>query len=75
MKKYYPGPALALAFCIRIVLIVVIILVQVHWMNKTYKFEQKEFETSVLKAIRGVYEDLPLLYNSSLMLDSLVEKR
>jgi hypothetical protein len=26
MKKYYPGPALALAFCIRIVLIVVIIL-------------------------------------------------
>lgn len=56
-------------------LIVVIVSVQVHWMNKTYKFEQNEFNTSVLKAVRGVYEDLPLLYNSSLMLDSLVEKK
>lgn len=47
---------------------------QVHWLNKTYAFEKNEFNTSVLKSIRGVYEDMPLLYNTSIPLDSLVEK-
>ncbi len=55
-------------------LIAIIISMQVHWLNKTYAFEKNEFSTSVLKAIRGVYEDLPLVYNSSLSLDSLVER-
>ncbi len=54
-------------------LIAVIISMQVHWLNKTYAFEKKEFNTSVLKAIRGVYEDMPLLYNTSIPIDSLVE--
>ena len=48
---------------------------QVHWLNRTYAYEKNEFNTSVLKAIRGVYEDLPLLYNSSIPLDSLVENK
>lgn len=47
---------------------------QVHWLNKTYAFEKNEFNTSVLKTIRGVYEDMPLLYNPFIPLDSLVEK-
>ena len=55
-------------------LIAVIIGMQIHWLDKTYKYEENEFNVSVLKAIRGVYEDMPLLYNSSLTLDSLVEK-
>ena len=56
------------------ILIAVIIGMQVHWLNKNYALEKHEFNTSVLKAIRGVYEDLPLLYNSSISLDSLAEK-
>jgi len=56
------------------VLIAVIIGMQVHWLNKQYAFEKNEFTTSVLKAVRGVYEDLPLLYNASRPLDSLVER-
>lgn len=56
------------------ILIAVIISMQVHWLNKTYAFEKNEFSTSVLKSIRGVYEDMPLLYNTSIPLDSLVEK-
>lgn len=55
-------------------LITVIIGVQVYWLNKTYKFEKNEFNTSVIKSIRGVYEDLPLLYETSLKLQSLIER-
>lgn len=56
------------------VLMAVIISMQVFWLNKTYAYEKHEFTTSVLKAIRGVYEDIPLLYNNKTPLDSLVEK-
>ena len=55
-------------------LIAIIIAVQVYWLSKTYTFEKNEFNTSVIKSIRGVYEDLPLLYESSGKLQTLVEK-
>ena len=55
-------------------LIAIIIAVQLYWLNKTYTFEKTEFNTSVIKSIRGVYEDLPLLYESSEKLQSLIEK-
>jgi len=55
-------------------LIASIIVVQVYWLNKTYTFEKNEFNTSVIKSIRGVYEDLPLLNDSSRKLQSLIEK-
>jgi len=55
-------------------LIAVIIGMQVHWLRKTYKYEENEFNTSVLKAVRGVYEDMPMLYNQALTLDNQVEK-
>lgn len=55
-------------------LIAVIIAVQVYWLNKTYRFEATEFNASVIKSIRGVYEDLPLLFESSEKLQSLIEK-
>ena len=54
-------------------LIISIILVfQLIWLKKVYHFEQKEFDLSVLKAVRGLYEDLNL-YNSS-NLNELVER-
>ena len=55
-------------------LIAIIIAVQLYWLNKTYTFEKTEFNTSVIKSIRGVYEDLPLLYESTEKLQSLIEK-
>jgi len=39
------------------VLIAVIIGVQLFWLNHVYSFEQKNFNTNVVKTIRGVYED------------------
>lgn len=55
-------------------LITVIISIQVYWLNKTYQFEKNEFNNSVIKSIRGVYEDLPLLYEPSEKLQKLIEK-
>jgi len=55
-------------------LIAAIIGMQVYWLQKSYNFEKHEFNTSVLKTIRGVYEDIPLLFNIYAPLDSLVER-
>lgn len=57
-----------------VLLIAFIISMQVYWLNKTYKLEENEFNTSVMKVVRGLYEDMPLLYNSSLNMNNLVEK-
>lgn len=40
------------------VLVGIILLVQLFWINKVYNLEQKEFNTNVVKSIRGVYEDM-----------------
>lgn len=38
-----------------------IIGIQVHWMQRNYAYEKNEFNTSVVKSIRGLYEDLDLM--------------
>lgn len=55
-------------------LVIAIILVfQLVWLKKVYTFEQREFSHNVVKAIRGLYEDLDMsLYNYS-HLNELVE--
>ena len=37
-----------------------LVAAQLFWLNKIYNYEQKEFKTSVIKSIQGVYEDLEL---------------
>ncbi|WEK35108.1 MAG: HAMP domain-containing sensor histidine kinase [Candidatus Pseudobacter hemicellulosilyticus] len=39
-------------------LITAIVGVQLFWLNKIYSFEQKTFNTNVVKSIRGLYEDI-----------------
>src|SRR6218665_604692 len=55
-------------------LVIAIILVfQLVWLKKIYSFEQREFSHNVMKAVRGLYEDLDMsLYNSS-HLNELIE--
>lgn len=58
-------------------LMAVIISLQVHWMVKIYAFHENEFNTSVVKSVRGVYEDLENLNKPSAVptrLHTLVEK-
>jgi two-component system phosphate regulon sensor histidine kinase PhoR len=55
-------------------LIAAIIAVQIHWLNKTYSLEKNEFNTSVIKSIRGLYEDMNLADEPGSRLNNLIEK-
>jgi len=41
-------------------LVTTIITVQLYWLNKIYSFEQRQFNNSVVKSIRGLLEDVQL---------------
>lgn len=56
------------------ILIAVIIGVQVHWLRKTYAYEENEFNTSVLKSIRGLYEDMELSTQAGDKLMAMVQR-
>jgi two-component system phosphate regulon sensor histidine kinase PhoR len=48
---------------------------QLFWLHKIYNYEQKQFSTSVVKSIQGVYEDLELSNaSSSTKLQELIEQ-
>ncbi len=62
-----------LGIFISTLVIAIILTFQLIWLRKLYLFEQKDFDHSVLKAVRGLYEDLDIkIYNSS-HLSELVE--
>lgn len=51
-----------------------LVAAQLFWLNKIYNYEQKQFSTSVVKSIQGVYEDLELTSSSSAtQLQKLIE--
>src|SRR5438128_2457912 len=55
------------------ILIVVLIGIQLYWINKTYSHEQHEFHVSVIKSIRGIYEDINMVEDPASRLDQLIE--
>jgi two-component system, OmpR family, phosphate regulon sensor histidine kinase PhoR len=65
---------LRLGIFISTLIIATILVFQLVWLKKVYRFEQKEFDHSVIKAVRGLYEDLAVpAYNISSM-NELMEK-
>lgn len=55
-----------LGIYISTVVIATILVFQLIWLKKIYHFEQRQFDLSVVKAVRGLYEDLDLpIYNTS----------
>ena len=42
------------------IVIGLIIVIQVFWLRKIYNYEEKEFDKSVIKVIKGLYEDIKL---------------
>ena len=56
------------------ILIGLLVCVQLFWLNKIYNFEQKEFSTSVVKSIQGVYEDLELNATQGIELQKLISQ-
>ncbi|ULQ51047.1 sensor histidine kinase [Flavihumibacter fluvii] len=55
------------------VTIAAIVALQIHWLQKTYAFEKNEFNTAVIKSIRGLYEDIPLSNDQASHLSALIE--
>lgn len=53
-------------------LIGLIVVVQLYWLTKVYSFEQKQFNTNVVKSLRGVFEDLEMNDDPSLSLQQLI---
>ncbi len=51
-----------------------LVTAQLYWLNKIYNYEQKEFNTSVIKSIQGVYEDLDLTTSPTTQLRQLIEQ-
>lgn len=51
-----------------------LVAAQLFWLNKIYNYEQKEFNSSIIKSIQGVYEDLGLINTSATHLQELIEQ-
>ncbi len=43
------------------VLVTIIIAVQLFWLQKVYRYEEKQFNINVSKSIRGLYDDMELV--------------
>lgn len=56
------------------IVITAILGLQLYWLYKTYTFEQENFHTSVVKSIRGLYEDINMVYDPGNRLSKLVER-
>ena len=54
-------------------LVTIIVAVQLYWLQKVYSFEQRQFNTNVVKSIRGVFEDLAMNDSPGLNLDQLIK--
>jgi len=52
--------------------IAAIVGLQLHWLHKTYAYETNNFNTSVIKSIRGLYEDLYLVDDAGTKFNKLV---
>src|SRR5689334_13431955 len=55
------------------IVITAILGLQLYWLYKTYTFEQVNFHTSVVKSIRGIYEDVNMVYDPGNRLSKIVE--
>src|SRR5581483_4530129 len=55
------------------ILIMLIMGVQLFWLKIVYSFEQRTFNTNVVKNIRGLYEDLDIVDTHANHLQDLIE--
>ncbi len=56
------------------ILVGIILVVQLYWINQVYSYEQKEFNTNVVKSIRGVCEDMKIDDYPGTQLQKLIER-
>ena len=56
-------------------LVAVIVIVQLYWLNKVYSFEERQFNTNIVKSVRGLFEDMELADSPALELKKLIEQK
>jgi two-component system phosphate regulon sensor histidine kinase PhoR len=56
------------------IIIGLLVTAQLYWLYKIYNYEQKEFTTSVIKSIKGLYEDLELTDSNTAHLQEMIEQ-
>lgn len=72
-KFHLRSSYIRLGIFISTIIIATIIVFQLAWLKKVYHFEQKEFDLSVVKSIKGLYEDLDENAYYSAPLNELLE--
>jgi two-component system phosphate regulon sensor histidine kinase PhoR len=50
----------------------IVVTVQLYWLKKVYSFEQRQFNNNVVKAIRGVFEDLEMNDQAGVLVKDLI---
>jgi len=73
MSVIIRSSTIRLGIFISSLIIAVILIFQLVWLKKIYRFEQKEFDHSVVKAVRGLYEDLDIKAYNVTPLNKLIE--
>ncbi|ULQ56504.1 HAMP domain-containing histidine kinase [Flavihumibacter rivuli] len=58
---------------ISVAIAAIILLAQAFWLKKIYELEQKNFNSDVVKCIRGLMEDIDIAENPGVQLQQLVE--
>jgi two-component system phosphate regulon sensor histidine kinase PhoR len=56
---------LRLVILVSTILIAIIVAVQLFWLQKVYRFEEKQFNINVSKSIRALYKDMQLVNDVS----------
>ncbi len=57
--------ALRLVILVSTVLIAIIVAIQLFWLQKVYRYEEKQFNINVSKSIRSLYKDMQLVNDVS----------
>jgi two-component system phosphate regulon sensor histidine kinase PhoR len=64
---------LRLALLISTVLVAIIIVVQLFWLQKIYKYEEKQFNINVSKSIKSLYAKMELVNDVSDIVQKVIE--
>jgi two-component system phosphate regulon sensor histidine kinase PhoR len=54
-------------------LITIIVAVQLFWIQKVYRFEEKHFNANVTKSIKGLFRNMNLISSSSFTFEKNIE--
>lgn len=57
------------------IIITFIVVLQLYWLKKVYAFEEQQFNTSVVKSIRGLFEDMQIADDPVFQVQKIIEQQ